>query len=53
MSLWCVSAASETRLTDLIDDASGVEIVKFDPYVLAAGAAEIVGRAPLNRYGGE
>ena len=53
MSLWCVSAPSETRLTERIDAASGVVTVKFEPYVAAAGALVIVGRGPLNRYGGE
>ena len=49
MSLWCVSAPSETRLTERIEAASGVETLKFAPYVVAAGALEIVGREPLNR----
>ena len=53
MSLWCVSAPSETRFTERIEAASGVETVKFEPYVAPAGALAIVGREPLNRYGGE
>jgi hypothetical protein len=31
MSLWCVSAASETRLTERIDAASGVLTLKLEP----------------------
>ena len=31
MSLWWVSDPSDTRLTALIDAASGVETAKFDP----------------------
>ena len=40
--------------TDLIEVASGVPTVKLLPYWIAfVGAELIVGRAPLNRYGGE
>ena len=47
MSLWCVSAPSETRLTDRIDAGVGVETEMFEPYVGAAGAVVIVGRGPV------
>ena len=53
MSSWWVSAPSETRLTPLIEAASGVDTERVEPYVALAGAEVIVGRAPLDRYGGE
>jgi hypothetical protein len=49
MSAWWVSAPSETRLTAVIDAASGVATFTVAPYVAAAGADATVGRAPLNR----
>jgi len=53
MSLWCVVAASETRLTERTDAASGELIEMLDPYVALLGMPVIVGRGPLERYGGE
>ena len=49
MSLWWVSVPSETRLTEPIEEASGVVTVMLVLYVEAAGAEVIVGRGPSNR----
>ena len=53
MSIWWVSAPSETRLTAVIEAASGVCTLIGEPYEAVDGTDVIVGRGPLNRYDGE
>ena len=49
MSAWCVSVPSDTRFTAEMLAASGVLTLMLEPYDAEEGAAEIVGRGPLNR----
>jgi hypothetical protein len=53
MLLVCVTEESDIQFTAVMLAASGVPTKKVWPYPTTAGAEEIVGRAPLNRYGGE
>jgi hypothetical protein len=53
MSFACVTEGDRIRETLAIDAAFGVVTSKLDPYAAADGTAEIVGRGPLKRYGGE
>ena len=49
----CVTAPIRTRLTLAMRSASGVSSEIVPPYSIVDGASAIVGRGPLNRYGGE
>ena len=49
----CVTEASRIQVTFVMLAASGVPTKKVWPYPTLVGAELIVGRAPLNRYGGE
>jgi hypothetical protein len=53
MLLVCVTDERRSQATLVTLAASGVRTKKVWPYATAAGADEIVGRAPLKRYGGE
>ena len=50
MSTECVCAAGAMSTAELM--ASGVRTLNWLPHVTALGAAVMVGRGPLNRYGG-
>jgi hypothetical protein len=49
----CVTEPVRIRTTFSIEAASGVSTVNEVPYCMRFGAAVIVGRGPLCRYGGE
>ena len=49
----CVTDGERISETFVIDAAFGVVTSKLVPYCAPPGADVIVGRAPLNRYGGE
>ncbi len=49
----CVTEESRTQVTLVMLVALGVPTKKVWPYPTLVGAELIVGRAPLNRYGGE
>src|SRR4051812_46541365 len=53
MSIVWVTEPSPTSTTEPMLAASGVVTLMLAPYWAVAGAEVIVGRAPLNRYGGE
>ncbi len=53
MSIAWVEPEGRIRTTDTRSAASGLVKVKFEPQAAVPGEPEIVGRAPLNRYGGE
>jgi hypothetical protein len=48
----CVTEDGFINITLVIEFPSGVFTWKSEPHPTAAGAELIVGRAPLNRYGG-
>ena len=49
----CVTDGERISETFVIDAASGVVTSKLEPQLAPPGAEPIVGRVPLNRYGGE
>ena len=49
----CVTEESRIQVTFVMLAASGVPTKNVWPYPTLVGAEEIVGRAPLKRYGGE
>jgi hypothetical protein len=54
MSMACVTEPSRINVTFVMAAPSGVATASLWPYAAAAGVAPvIVGRGPLNRYGGE
>src|ERR1700730_4014195 len=49
----CVSELKRIRFTCVMLAASGVPMLKVCPYWIFAAPLDIVGRVPLNKYGGE